>query len=104
MTKKVVIDKPILGWGKEHKESLLKKYADILPVGEHTDLPQRSADHKIAHYCKENNCDLITTDMTAFTHYFEVGIKTIKITRIDQLKNDGQFIYRIEIDLNSSND
>jgi hypothetical protein len=43
-------------------------------------LPQRSFDDKVASFCKNNNCDLLTGDGKTYTNYFDAGIKTIQIT------------------------
>lgn len=93
----VVIDKDILGWGKEHEEELLKQYEKVLKVGIHPELPQRSFDDKVASYCKNNNCDLLTGDQKAYSHYFDVGIRTIQITRYAWYKEGDRPVYLIKI-------
>ena len=97
MSKKAVIDHDILGWGDEQAASLSKQYGGILKVGLHPDLPQRSFDDKLALYCRNNNCDMLTADKEAYTHYFEAGIKALKITKYDWWKKGDRPIYLIEI-------
>ena len=97
MSKKVVIDKDILGWADEERDVLLKRYESVLKVGIHPDLPQRTFDDKIASYCKINNCDLLTGDTKAHTHFFDAEIKTIQITKYAWWKKGDRSVYLIEI-------
>jgi hypothetical protein len=97
MNNRVVIDKDILGWGEEHKEKLLKHYVDVLMVGDSPNLTQRSFDREVASYCKNNNCDLLTGDRTAYDHYFEAGVTTVQITAYDWYKSGDRRIYLIRI-------
>ena len=94
---KIVVDHDILGWGDEHEEALRNQYTDILKVGQHPDLPQRSFDEKLAVYCKNNNCDLLTGDAKAYTHFFEAGINTVKIRKYDWWQKGDRPIYLVEI-------
>ena len=95
--RKVVIDKDTLGWAKEHEKELLQQYDKILKVSEESDLPQRSFDSEVAAYCKKNECDLLTMDKTAYIYYFDVGIKTIQISREDWYQKGDRPVYRIKI-------
>ena len=79
----MVIDHDILGWGTEHTENLLKQYQKILKVGIETGLERRNPDTRVASYCKSNDCDLLTGDLKAYQYYFDVGVKTVQITRYD---------------------
>jgi hypothetical protein len=97
MAQKIVIDKDILGWADEHAEKLLKEYDEILKVGKHPDLPQRSIDDTIASYCVKNNCHLLTGDSTAYTHYFDSGARTIQIIRYDWDVKGDKPIYLIKV-------
>ena len=92
-----MIDKDLLGWGDDYEEELSKKYEKIVKVGNSLDLPQRSADNQIASYCKDNNCEFLTADQTAYTHYFDVGIKTIQIKRYGWDKRGDKAVYLIKI-------
>jgi hypothetical protein len=95
---KVVIDKDILGWADEHKEELLKEYNEVLQVSKHQDLPQRSFDEKIAEYCRQNGCDLMTGDAKSYTHFFEAGIKSVRITKRDFWKKADKPVYLVHIE------
>lgn len=97
MTDTVIIDHDILGWGNEEQKELSKQYRRILKVGQDPELPQRSFDDKVASYCKDNNCDLLTADRTAYTHYFDAGIKTIQMTKYAWWKEGDRPVYLIRI-------
>src|SRR5437899_11988463 len=98
MATRIVIDKDILGWGEEHKRELLEKYVDVLLVSKHPDLPQRSFDETIARYCRKNGCDLMTGDAKSYTHFFEAGIKSVKITKYGWWKKGDRPVYLIRIE------
>lgn len=93
----VVIDKDILGWADEHKEELRSAYQNILAVGKHPDLPQRSSDKDIATYCKQKGCDLITGDAKSYTYFFSAGISWVKISQRDLWKKADKAIYLVQI-------
>ena len=97
MATKIVIDHDILGWGDEHAKELRKTYESILPVGKHEDLPQRTVDDKVAAYCHRNGCDLLTADAKAYTHYFEAGIGSVKVSRYAWWAKGDRPIYLIGI-------
>ena len=97
MVQRIVIDKDILGSLDE--KDLLRSYEKIYKVGDDPDLPQRSSDEEIASYCKNNNCDLLTGDKTAYTKYLRTGIKKVQIseyTWLSRQKGDKP-VYLIEI-------
>lgn len=97
MAFQVVIDKDILGWGDENKAELLKEYQDVLFVGDHPDLPQRSFDEKIATYCRDEDCDLLTGDAKSYTHFFDAGIKTVRISRRELWQKADKYVYLVQI-------
>jgi len=96
MARQVVIDRDILGWVDEHTDELSRKYQNVLPVSKHPDLPQRNSDVENAKYCKQNDCDMITGDTTAHTHFFEAGIKSVRITKMEPLKDKDIYLIHIE--------
>ncbi len=98
MAKRVVIDKDILGWSDEHAKELQDEYEGVLQVGKHHDLPQRSFDHVIAAYCLKNDCDLMTGDARSYTHFFEAGIKSVRITRHDRWAKADKYVYLVQIE------
>ncbi len=61
---------------KHHFEN----YDKMFIVGK--DLKQREYDEGLAKFCKKNKCDLITTDGTAYIHFFAEKIKAVKISQL----------------------
>ena len=98
MATQIVIDKDILGWADEHKKDLLNVYKSVLQVSKHPDLPQRSFDDKIASYCNQNDCDLMTGDAKSYTHFFDAEITAVRITRHDWWKKADKPIYLVQIE------
>ena len=92
-----MIDKDILGWAKEHGEELAQRYQQIIKVGEHPELPQRSPDTHVASYCRDNNSDLLTSDKNAYTTFFDVGVTRVLISRDDWWKEADKPVYHISI-------
>ena len=93
----IVIDKNILGWAEKRKDQLLETYAQIFRVGTGYELPQRSADIEVAKFCKENACDLLTADTTAYLYYFEAGIKSVHITKYDEDTKADNYVLLVRI-------
>ena len=98
MQKQVIIDHDILGWGTEHEVDLLKTYGSLMLVGKHPDLRQRAFDDKIAAYCREKGCDLMTGDARSYTHFFEAGVKTVRIRQYDWWKKGDRPVYLIQVE------
>lgn len=79
----------------ENRE-LLKEYASIFVVG--VDLKQREHDEDLALFCKNNNCDLLTADSTAHTHFFRVSpIKNVQISEFIYENKADRPIYLVKI-------
>jgi len=97
LDRRIVIDHDILGWGDEHRDELLTSYSQVLQVSKHPDLPQRSFDDKIASYCKQKGCDLMTGDAKCYTHFFDAGIKEVRISRHDWWAKGDRPIYLVQI-------
>ena len=98
MKKQVVIDHDILGWGIEREGELLKGYGTLMLVGKHPDLRQRAFDDKIADYCKKNGCDLMTGDAKSYTHFFEAGVKAVRIMQYEWWEKGDRPVYLIQIE------
>lgn len=79
--KRVLVDHDILGWGNQRSAELLKQYEKVLKVGSELGLERRKPDTIIASYCKENDCDLLTGDVRAYQHFFDVGVKAVQVSR-----------------------
>jgi len=52
-------------------------------VGSELGLERRKPDTVIASYCKNSDCDLLTGDLKAYQYFFDVGVRTVRITRYD---------------------
>ena len=57
-----------------------EKYDKMFVVGK--DLKQREYDEGLAKFCKKNECDLITTDGTAYIHFLAEKIKAVQISEL----------------------
>jgi len=55
-------------------------YNDISYDGASTS-EQLDSDDKIATFCRENDCDLFTSDKKSCTNYFDAKIQTIQVTK-----------------------
>jgi hypothetical protein len=97
MASRVVIDYNILGWGERHMEELSGRFAEVILVGKHPDLPRRSFDSEVATYCKSHDCALITADAKAYTHFFEAGINQVAIRRIERWEVSDADLFIVEI-------
>lgn len=97
MPKCVVIDKDILGWADQHSSDLFKIYQNIIKVGNHPELNQRSFDQNIAEFCRRNDCDLLTGDARSYTYFFKAGIKEVKISKYDDWKIADKPVYLVQI-------
>ncbi len=79
-----VVDKGIKDWLEERKELLKKHYSEIFQVGAHELLDERAGDDKIASFCRDNDCDLFTPNMTFHGGgFFNANVKTLKITNYE---------------------
>ncbi|MFH1327322.1 MAG: hypothetical protein ABIH76_00485 [Candidatus Bathyarchaeota archaeon] len=94
---KVVVDHDLGGWADKNKEELLEQWSEFLEVGKHPDLPQKSNDAALGTYCNKHDCDFLTADKTAYTHYFEAKIEAVRITRYGFDEKGDKEIYLVEI-------
>jgi len=95
MSLNLLLDYNILGWAEKRKDQFLKTYGRILRVG--TDIPRRNKDIHIAAMCKEENCDLLTSDAKAYTHYFSAGIELVQITKFGWDEKNEAPVYLVRI-------
>jgi hypothetical protein len=100
MVSGVVIDYNVLGWGESHMANLSKQFGGVILVGKHPDLPRRSFDNEVAAYCDSHDYALITADATAYTHFFEAGIKKVVINKIERWKVSDADLFMVEIERN----
>ena len=72
--KNVLIDKQVSWLGNDENRELVKDFDKPYVVG--VDLKQSSFDENCASFCMDRNCDFLTADPKAYTHFFK--IKKIK--------------------------
>lgn len=94
---KVIVDKPLTGWKELDENQLHERYDKIMKVGKHPELREDISDEKIGIYCKNHNCDFITTDRTAYTKFFEEGTEIILIKRYGLNTKSKQKVYLVKI-------
>lgn len=92
-----VIDEDIRGWFITDNRSQLAGYDRAFTAGKNGDLPWLDSDDKIATFCKENDCDLFTSDKKSYTNYFDAKIQTIQITRHTFWREGKRPIFKIMI-------
>jgi hypothetical protein len=97
MGRDAVIDENIRGWFLNDNRGQLPGYEKTFTAGMNGDLPWLDSDDKIATFCKENNCDLFTSDKKSYTNYFDAKIKTIQITRHAYWRDGKRPIFLIRI-------
>jgi hypothetical protein len=97
MNPRVVIDYNILGWGEKHREDLLKTFREVILVGKHPDLSRRSFDREVAGYCKLHDCVLITADARAYTHFFDAGVESVVISKVERWDVSDADLFMIKV-------
>ncbi len=97
MPRDAVIDENIRGWFMTDNRGQLEGYSKTYTAGVNGDLPWLDSDDKIATFCKENDCDLFTSDKKSYTSYFETEIKTIQITKHAFWRDGKRPIFKITI-------
>ena len=94
--KNVLIDKQVSWLAKDENRKLIKDFEKPYVVG--VDLKQTSFDENCASLCVDRNCDFLTADPKAFTHFFKIKkIKSVEITRFFYEKKAERWIYRFQI-------
>ncbi len=92
----VLLDKQISYLDQEENRHLLKDFELVYIVGE--DLNQTSFDENCASFCVDRNCDFLTADPKAYTHFFKIKkIKSVEISRFHYEKEAERYIYRMQI-------
>lgn len=65
---------------KKDNQVNLKKYEQIFCVGEH--VRSTSFDENCANFCLERDCDFLTADKTAYSHFFKIRqVKSVEISQ-----------------------
>jgi len=94
--KNVLIDKQVSWLAKDENHELIKDFEKSYVVG--VDLKQTSFDENCASFCMERNCDFLTADPRAYTHFFKIKkIKSVEISRFIRDKDPERFVYLMQI-------
>ena len=94
--KNVLIDKQVSNLDDDEHSELLKDFDKSYVVGEH--LKQTSFDENCASFCMDNNCDFLTADAKAYTHFFKIKkIKNVLISRFMRDKDPERYVYLMQI-------
>jgi len=94
--KNVLIDKQVNWLAKDENRELIKNFDKVYVVGK--DLKQTSFDENCASICIERNCDFLTADPKAYTHFFKIKkIKSVEISRFYHEKKAERYIFLVQI-------
>ena len=94
--KNVLIDKQVSNLADDEHRELLKDFDKSYVVG--IDLKQTSFDENCASFCLDGNCDFLTADTKAYTHFFKIKkIKSVEISRFIRDKDPERFVYLMQI-------
>ena len=94
--KNVLIDKQVSWLGKEENRHQLKNFDKVYVVG--VDMKQSSFDENCASICIERDCDFLTADPSAYTHFFKIKkIKSVEISRFIRDKDPNRYVYHMQI-------
>jgi len=94
--KNVLIDKQVSWLAKVENQQLIKDFKKPYVVG--VDLKQTSFDENCASFCIDRNCDFLTADPKAYTHFFKIKkIKSVEISRFIRDKDPERYVYRMQI-------
>ena len=94
--KNVLIDKQVSNLDDDEHRELLKDFDKSYVVG--VDLKQTSFDENCASFCMDNNCDFLTADAKAYTHFFKINkIKSVEISQFHYDKKAERNIYLMQI-------
>ena len=96
--KNVLIDKQVSWLANDENKELIKDFEKSYVVG--IDMKQTSFDENCASLCIERNCDFLTADPRAYTHFFKnKKIKSVEISRFIRDKDPGRYVYLMQIKL-----
>jgi len=94
--KNVLIDKQVSWLAQDENRELVKDFDKVYVVGD--DLKQASFDENCASFCMDKNCDFLTSDKKAYTHFFKIKkIKSVEISQFIPDKDPERYIYLVQI-------
>lgn len=94
--KNILIDKQVSWLAKDENKELIKDFEKIYVVG--IDLKQTSFDENCASFCIDRNCNFLTADPKAYTHFFKIKkINTVEISPFYYEKKAERYVYLVKI-------
>ena len=93
--KNFLIDQNCKYLAKDEFNHYFEKYDEMFIVGD--DLKQREYDEGLAKFCKDNECDLITADSKAYTHFLSQNINTVQISELHYEEESDRPVYVVKI-------
>ena len=94
--KNVLIDKQVSWLANDENRELIKDFDKVSVVG--VDLKQTSFDENCASCCFDKNCDFLTADTKAYTHFFKINkIKSVEISQFHYDNKAERNIYLMQI-------
>ena len=97
MTRDAIIGEDIRGWFINDNRGHLEGYDNAYAAGLNGDLPWLDSIEKITTFCKENNCDLFTSDKKSYSMYFDDKVKSIQITKKAHWRDGNRAIFMMRI-------
>ncbi|RMW38951.1 MAG: hypothetical protein EA446_04115 [Nitrosopumilus sp.] len=93
--KNFLIDQNCKYLAKDEFQHYFENYDKMYVVGK--DLKQREYDEGLGKFCKDKECDLITADSKAYTHFLSQEINTVQISELHYEDEADRPIYRVKI-------
>ena len=91
-----MIDQNCKWLAKDENRELIKDFDKAYVVG--VDMKPTSFDENCASFCIDKNCDFLTADYEAYTHFFKnKKIKSVEISRFMRDKDPERYIYLVQI-------
>lgn len=98
MAKRVLIDEGKSQIESKHHDKIHRDYVEVLHIGGDGAPAAGSSDAKIADFCEDKCCDLLTGDKRAYTKLLEVDrIEEVRISKYVVDGDSTQQVYRIRM-------
>ena len=95
MSTDVLIDYQLNGWAKDNEPLIKQQYSKIHYVGESPNPDSGSPDSVIASFCKDNEMNLLTSDIKAYGTWMEKPKSEVCISFFGTDEKSGQRVYCI---------
>lgn len=98
MSDTVLIDYQIRGWASKNESLIRKQYSEVRYVGDPLNPKMNSSDSVVTRFCRDNSCDLLTSDKKAYVPLLEEwGVGEVRISLFDENERSTQHVYRVAI-------